>query len=424
MSHVMKSSLSIGNRFSSLQKRVHYEMMIFLFLMINFIVFHPAMQNMNDMMATLYLFSYQDMGFNSRFFIGSVFRLFFKYISAETLYFSICFIITCFNALVAFSLGSFIRDTRKDRRPILGIWVILFLANPFSLSFLYDYWNFGYLDLYLVGLTFIMILCIKFKKMIWLLPILCLIAMAIHTAWIFLYMPVVIIILFYECYKSNFKVSSIILLVSTVVILVTSLMYFQFFTPDLDFKSTEDVIGFLSERTNLKLSFDYIMANYFLPTFTVLPDALFIIKSWALPYTINVFVITTPIILVFLNFWLRTFKKAENNHIKRIVLLCIIAPVVTLPMFAFMDWDRWICAIFIVQFLLFFYFWNDGLECVVMSAKEIHSFFKAHSLLFLLVVIFLSTQMFSLSRPLYYHLQTDMLDFFNEMVKKHVLSVS
>ena len=399
--------------------RKYYEVFIFAVLMFEFFYVCPGIHNMNEWTVTNYFFSYQDLGFNSRFFIGSIFKIFFEYISASTLYYCIFFIIIITNAFAAIILGNVIRRSPKDRLDSLKVFLALFLASPFSLSFLFDNNNFGRLDTYLIIITGIMLLFIRHNHLKWLIPILCVIATSIHQGYFMTYMPIIAIVLIYECYKNRFKTSSMVLCGASFLLIIFSFVFFQFLAPNLDFKSAADVVKFLSHRTDLRLNEDLIFTEYFINADTWLSDIWQIIKTFAIPYGVCVPVITSPLIAVFFSLWSTAFKKADDKFAKFIVFLCMAAPVISIPLFVGPDWDRWISAIFIVQFLLVFYFLDAGFSCVVESAENIRVFFSKHLTLFIIILIFISLMIFSDVRILFGVYFDRMQDYYNEVIDKY-----
>jgi len=396
----------------------YYEIFIFAVLMFEFAVLLPNINNNDPYMVTFYFLSYQDLGLNTRLFIGSVFKIFAEYISVKTLFYCICIITACLNGLVALVLGKVLRRSFDETTDSLKIFIILFLSSPFSLCFLFYKGNFGYFDLYLVLVTVIMFLFTGNKYLKWLVPALCIIAEAIHPGWMLLYMPAIVIILIYKYYKNKYKKSSLILCAITFLIASISLFYFQFLPHHIDFKSPEAVVSFIQHRTDSSLNSDIIMANYFLKVSTYFYDSLHVVLSLAFSSSVCLLVIVSPLITVFFFLWLKAFKKAEDKFAKFIVLLCMAAPAVSIPIFFSFDWDRWIAAIFIVQFSLVFYFLDSGFACVVESAENIRIYFQKHLFLFIFIIVFMSIMIFSLGRVFFY-LKIDKDYVFNHMIAKY-----
>jgi len=399
----------------------YYEIFIFAVLMFEFAVLLPNINNNDPYMVTFYFLSYQDLGLNTRLFIGSVFKIFAEYISVKTLFYCICIITACLNGLVALVLGKVLRRSFDETTDSLKIFIILFLSSPFSLCFLFYKGNFGYFDLYLVLVTVIMFLFTGNKYLKWLVPALCIIAEAIHPGWMLLYMPAIAIILIFEHYKNKYKKTSLILCAITFLIASISLFYFQFLPHHIDFKSPEAVVSFIQHRTDFPLNSDIIMSNYFLKVGTYFYDSLHAVKSFAISYSVCVLAMTSPLIAIFISLWLKAFKKAEDKFAKFIVLLCMASPAASFPMFFNLDWDRWIAAIFIVQFSLVIYFLDSGFACVVEAAEDIRAFFQKHLFLFVFIIVFMSMMVFSLGKVFLY-LQIDKNYIFSLIAKYRALT--
>jgi len=406
-----------NSRLASPAKK-YYEIFIFAVLMFEFVVLCPGIQQLNPWAVTPYFLSYQDFGFNSRLLIGSIFKMFSEHISSSAFYYCIIIIITCMNAFIAVTLGKVLRRSTNDKADSLKVFIMLFLASPFSLSFLFYGENFGRFDTYLIIITVIMMLIVRHKYLKWLIPVLCFIAVATYQGYVMTYMPIIAVILIYECYKNKFKKSSIGLCSITFLIIILSSLYFQFFVSGFDYKSAEAVVALLQPRTDLALSANEIIFEYFVNVNTWFFDELKIIQSFAVPYTICVLIATFPLIAVFLTLWSSAFKKAQDKFSKFIIFLCMAAPMMSLPIFIGNDWDRWISAVFITQFSLAFYFLDSGFDCILKSADKIGGYLVKHKILFVFIVLFLSTLLFALPRFLFMIMQQSAVDIFNTVLEK------
>jgi hypothetical protein len=394
------------------------EIFILAVLMFQFIVLCPGIEHLNPFAVTPYFLSYQDFGFNSRLFVGSIFKLFSEYISSSTIYYSIIVIIIFMNALVALTLGAAFRRSSIETSGSFQVFMILFLSSPFSLSFLFHGENFGRFDTYLIIITVIMMLIVRRKYLRWLIPILCFAAVAIYQGYVMLYMPVIAIILVYECYKNRFKLSSLFLCGSSFSIIIALSIYFQYSTPGFDFKNAQAVVDYLAHRTDFKLSEIMIFTEYFINVVDSFPYQIQIVKSFAVPYTVIVIAMTSPLIAVFGSLWSVAFKTAQDRFLKFIIFLCMAAPLMSLPIFIGNDWDRWISAVFITQFSLAFYFMYSGFECITISAAKISGYFTMHRALFLFICLFLAALLFSVSRFLFMLLQQSAAEIYYDMLEK------
>lgn len=413
----MTSNSAKDNRLSSSNKQ-YYELFIFAVLMFQLVIICPGIRQMNPFAITPYFLSYQDFGFNSRLFIGTIFRLCSKYISSSAVYYSILIIIICMNALIASMLGRFIRRCSSEKADSAVVFLILFLSSPFSLSFLFDAENFGRLDTYLVIITLIMLLVVRRKYLRWLIPILCFAAVAIHQGYVMTYMPIIAVILIFECYKNRFKVANLLLCGSSFLIIFALSIYFQYFAPGFGFENAQAVVQYLAHRTDFELSEIMIFTEYFINVVFSFSYQVQIVKSFAVPYTVTILLMTSPLLAVFGFLWSSAFKLVRNKLEKFIIFLCMAAPLMSLPIFIGNDWDRWISAVFITQFALVFYFMNAGFEGVTESADKIRDFVAEHTMLFVIVVLFLSAMMFSGARLLFFVLQQSAVDIFYEMLEQ------
>jgi len=389
-----------GNNLN-LHNKKYYEIFIFAILMFEFAVLNPGIQHMDEWNTTYYFLSYQDFGFNSRLLIGSIFKFFTEYISNSTLFYCILAVIICMNASVAVILGKILRNFPDESLSSLKVFIILFLINPFSLATLFDKGNFGIFDIYLVITTIIMMLVVRHNYFKWLIPALCMIALGIQQVYIVTYMPIIVVILIYEWYKSGYKKSYIVLCGVSFSLMIFLFVYFEFLAPELPFNNAKEVVSFLSHRTDIALSYVVINDEYFFKATNWFSEVWHFTSLFVIPYGVCALVVTSPLIVIFFSLWSTAFKKAKDKFAKFIMLLCITAPLISLPIFTQTDWDRWISAIFIVQFSLAIYFLASGFNCVIESADNIRNYFQKHKLLFAVIIIYLSMLMFSDERILF-----------------------
>jgi len=404
------------NRLNSAGNK-NYTLFIFAILMFEVIVLCPGISQMNPFAVTPYFLSYQDFGFNSRLFVGTIFKMCSYYISSAALYCCILMIIIGMNAFVALTLGGIMRRSSHEQQERLSVFVLLFLASPFSLSFLFDAENFGRLDIYLVIITVVMMRIVKHKYLRWLIPVLSFTAVAIYQGYVMTYMPVMAVILVYECYKNKFRPASLLLCGSTFLSIITLSVYFQYFAPGFNFENARAVKEYLTPRTDYNLSEILIFTEYFINVVYSFSYQIQIVKSFAAPYTVNILIMTSPLIAVFIYLWTSAFRSTRDRFLKFVIFLCPASPLISLPIFIGNDWDRWISAIFISQFALAFYFLHEGFECVTQAAGKIRAFFAKHAMLFFAVLIFESSMVFSGARLLFFTLQQSAVNIFYEMLE-------
>ncbi|MPN04161.1 hypothetical protein SDC9_151397 [bioreactor metagenome] len=272
--------------------------------------------------------------------------------------------------------------------------------------------------MYLILITVLMVWIVRHKYLKWLIPGLCFAAIAIYQGYIMLYMPVIVIVLFYEFYKNKFKWNYLVLLVSTVGIGALLSVYFQYFTPGFGFQHAETVVEYLAARTDFKLSETMIFTEYYINVVDFFSYQIQIVKAFAVPYTICVLTMTLPVITVFVVVWVSAFLNAKDRASKFIILLCMVAPLMTVPIFIGNDWDRWISAVFITQFALAIYLMDSGFDCLLRAAGKISAYFVLHKTLFVFMLLYLSVFMFSLSRFLFAILQQSAADVYYAMLEE------
>jgi hypothetical protein len=237
------------------------ELFIFGVLSFQLLVLLPDIRHLNPFVVTPYFMSYQDFGFQSRMFIGTVFRLFSETIGTSALYYTLIAVVVGFKRACCRNPRQRLAPMSADAEKGFTVFLILFLCSPFSLSFLFHAENFGRFDMYLIVLTTIMVCVVRHKYLKWLIPLLCVACVAIYQGYIMLYMPIIAIILIYEGIRKHLRISYLIIGGLSVLSVAALSVYFQYGAPGFAFQTSADVIDYLAPRTDFELSELMIFGN-------------------------------------------------------------------------------------------------------------------------------------------------------------------
>lgn len=144
-------------------KRYNIEIMIFLFFCIELVLRMPAKENLDSWCTTYFTVSYE-FGFSSRLLIGSLVKLLFPRLETSMLY----VVMTLSAMAVAFAAsilaGRFIRKADESIREMIIYIVMLWIASPASVAYLFLQNTFGRMDTFLLLYTLILVLvCLKGK---------------------------------------------------------------------------------------------------------------------------------------------------------------------------------------------------------------------------------------------------------------------
>ncbi|MBR5262299.1 MAG: hypothetical protein IKV49_00620, partial [Clostridia bacterium] len=162
---------------------------------LNFILQRDFTQLVDSDYYPLYVVNY-DCGFSSRLLVGAVFSLFFgEALSIQAL----TAVLYGIYILLCLSLSIFINNYLKNTDfEMLGIYAAFMIVSPAFTSIL-NY--FGILDIFWFFCAMGALAVINKKGLRWLVPVFCIIGLAIHEVFLTTYMPVIAIAVLYQLIK-------------------------------------------------------------------------------------------------------------------------------------------------------------------------------------------------------------------------------
>lgn len=368
--------------------KVRYELPVFLF----FLVFYPPqhLAVTYDIYCALHVFDYR-IGFAPRLFIGSLMSLFTDY-KSEAFMDTFYIVVFLMEALLfAFIAGRIIRGADKDTKDIAVIFVLFFLAVPYSLATLYP--RLLSLDRFMVLYTLLSLILITKKGFKWFVPLLLAIGLATYTGFAFTYMPAVAIVLLYETYKEKPSVGGKILFVLSFAVMAVFSAYFFLFDGLNRYSNVEELVAWATGKTDL-ISVEYfrtvvetlllITPSDFFWDATVPLEGY---KGFVHEFTSTIFLL--PLYTTFFVIWRNSIKSSKDKFEKFIFTLCLLAPIARFPMFILStNFFRGRISVVVVQFFLIFYFIHNKNKTVTNSMKKVGGFFADHSLLLLLMIAY------------------------------------
>lgn len=303
------------------------------------------------------------MGFSSRMFIGSVLNLFYgDYLKDTTVFHFVFVFMLIMSALVSYILANAISSTSGDEKYGVIAAAFLFVSSPMSISYFFISLHFGRLEAYTFIIAMLMLLCLKRRALLPLIPVLCLAAMATHQIFIVLFMPLVGIALLYVTMKHNFDKRYTATFAVTCVVAVLSFVYFQYLSvmpfAQFSFTDANEMADYLNARTDIKIIPALLYIEYFSPlrewrSAAVVPAIESFWRENILPSLLTFL----PIIVCFPAFWVKCLRRAETKLGRLIFLMCLCSPLTLIfSCWAAADWDRWFGAAALSQFSLLFFF--------------------------------------------------------------------
>lgn len=376
-----------------------YSLLIFLFLSGRFLFFSHNNNIFFSPPVAVYYFPSYKLGFINKAFIGSVFSLFTDYLTNNELIIVNIIVVFFLFTLISIILGKAIGKSDSAFKPAVTIFTFLLLTAPLSFSSLIER-HFGRLDIFLLIFTLLGLVCLKLPGIKWIIPVLCFAAVATHPGYLVTYMPALAIALLYEVYRNKYSKKSIILFSISCIVLISFFIYFQLFSPRINFASAEQLGSYFSKRTDMKISISVLYIEYFYKYRQLADPKLFsdlfipMLKGTILPTIIVFTAFTFPLIIIFISVWKHSIHNADNLFLKLIFILCACAPIAFIPAAIFgQDWERWWAAAIDCQFMLIFYFIISNEKPLKDSLIHISNFFNSHFLILLCIIIFFSILM-------------------------------
>jgi len=391
----MEAMQTQGKRIKSAQREPHYEFAVFAVLSAVFLLTFPNLYALGKSNALYYVLPYKDFGFQSRLVVGSIVRLFTDYMTEKSIFILMIVITLLFILAASVMLGRIIR--LAVRRDDVGaeMLLVLFIACPVSVQYLFTSNNIGRLDLYLILITALIMYCVPHEKAKWAVPALCAFAMIFSFNFIFLYMPVIAVIMIREYMVVRRSKSGFILSVVSCVAVAALFILFKFFPPAAAFADVAELKTYLAGITDVRGEEFLVYFDICRPMEDVYSRGADRTFSWfyELLSTYGLFslVAAVPAVAFFVSFWLTALKNIMPKINRVFFLLCFLVPAGSLPMFLALDWDRWIPTLFISQMMLVFYLVAVGDAGTTDTLRRFRDFFSRHSLFALLCVIYLSS---------------------------------
>ncbi|OQA67417.1 MAG: hypothetical protein BWY37_01173 [Firmicutes bacterium ADurb.Bin262] len=361
--------------------KVKYELPVLAFLLGFYAKDHDFFQR--DIYNILHIFDYR-IGFAPRLFIGSLMSLFTSYKSAA--FMNLFFNIVCLVSIAVFAVvsGRVIRRSDDEARGAAILFVLLFLAVPYSRTIFFP--RLVSLERFLAMFTLLAFTAVGKKGFRWLVPLLIAVSLATYHGYAFTYMPAVAIVLLYETHRRKNSKPAVALCVVSFAAMAAFSAYFYLYRGVPGFESVEQLIQYSLDKTDIRDQVGEFKLDWVLQLLVLSPG-----EFWALSRHLGVLknlnlevtgiLALLPLLLLFFLIWYFAFKKSTGRFEKLIYLLCLLAPLTRLPMLVLsQNYLRSRIAMVVAQFALLFYFLHAGDAAVTQQAKKIWGFFKEHYL--------------------------------------------
>lgn len=396
------------NRFSDILKTPIHELYLllsshsfgigtFVYLLITFILNAP--KHIEEWCALWYATDYS-MGGGSRFFIGSVLRLFYNdYLSSSVAY-RFCYIsIIIIILFVSYMIDKMVKLVEPEIRSGVGFLIILFLVSPGSVPGIWQKGDFGRLETY--GLLLMLCGIVLFEKLknkyskYTIITLVSMISLAIYQGNLFLYYPLVLMVIIYDVFTDKNDVVKRILGVCSFVFSVATFAYFQFFAWTY-FDNAVEMAEFLEKKTDLPIAeaaIDYELFQSVLGAY--IKVNLGYLRGSELPRekTVLTAILLTPVILIIIYLFTKCIENSNSEKwYKQPYIYLVLISMFIIPQYVLnVDWGRWMIATSIIVFSELFYLLYKKDDAMTLALTNFTSFLMKHKIFAVFLIIYVAS---------------------------------
>ena len=350
--------------------------------------FYDVVNFVGESVRMAYVGSYQDIGFGSRLFVGSIIRLFTDYVPQSLIIKITITIVILIYLIVAFALKKLL-DMYESYTDILIAIFLMFICWPMG-SLFYNVWA-GFIDticLFLYIISIIM-LCSKNKIIKELSIILVMMSIASHTMPFFMFSAMYFIVLLHRLYleKNDFKYVLYNFLLRAIPIFLL-LFFFQFYKK-INFSDAYSMEQFLINKSDAYSWADFLQYEYFT---TIIENAIHHHSNAHMKLHIAAFftyLFNLPIFIMFLRLWHGCAIESKDKNEKIIYMCCFLSFIPTIVCHIATDYMRWNESYFLVNFAVLVYFLLVKNELVCKRIFGLEKLLKKYRIIYILILIVL-----------------------------------
>ncbi len=368
-----------------LYEKTKYEVCIFLFLMVQLLVFVPQKEGMPMWQLLTYLGDYSH-GFMPRALLGEIITWFSDTVSLELLFvlsFTVCVLLCIASAL----LGGHLIKHCENRTAVTAIIAVM-LGSPIFMP-LFASWL-GLMDVYLIILTFAAFILNENKFLRYIIPVVAIICTVIHHAYLFLYMVPLAIALLYDFFRNKKYIRDGILCGVTYISLIALGLYTVKARNADGFGSTEEMVDFMLKKADFPLTKEWLQSvvpNEYMTGVDYISEN--ITSTMSVANLLGIVVIFAPIFILFACGWIKAIGNSAKKSERFVLFLCLVHPLSSVPAYIFgLNWNRWTSAIITSQCILYLFMLYRKNEPVSTSVGKITEFFKKHFTLIVFYIIY------------------------------------
>lgn len=336
-------------------------------------------------------------GFGSRLLIGSLINMLAgDFVTKRFAYNFVLAALCTICILMAFVIGRVYRKMPdKQSKAAVLFLAAFYLMSPASPEYLWTWENMGRLDTYLLLLSLVAVIVFFTAKNVIvkyaLFAMIGCLCVLIHQAYVFLFFPVMLVMIIEEIWKSGFKRGRIAggVIVS---LIIGGLFLVMQFCSGIYYDDLDALMAELRAHADFLVDEGPMEAEYFwtiLENFTrnMVPEI-----PHHLKYGFMLVCMLCPLWGTYLWIWFRAIRNSGSKNEKIKYVLMLMTNLAYIPVFAMMnDWGRWFAALFTVGMLdIFVLAWNHD-ERIVKSLYALGGQIIKNPMLYILLILYIGT---------------------------------
>lgn len=356
------------NKFINNIKKYPYIYITGILFIISLIKFYPTFSQINPHVSAQYFFSWLDLGFVRRSFIGTLIDILNIDFNVSTY---IKYGILSIVALLLLQLYVINNKKFEKDRIRIGKYYILFICMPFGLLAFWQHNFFARLDEILMIFFLLSCIAIIKEKGLFFIPILSILAIISHEMYVAMFIPFIFCLLLYKWNVSKNRKYIICIFVTSILSVVFG-GYLGFVAKPI--AEYADVWNKIQSNYSSELVWEFpLQANFFMSKEELFESNFSTIYSaQTIPLAIYSIIFLIPIIVLTVK-WFIEYYKIQNNKVSKYII-CIFPFTLIgllLSMYLMCDWGRLFVMYGFAIFFSFITLWSIDRINVIRSIDNV-----------------------------------------------------
>ncbi len=393
---IAASKINIGTALRDKILENRYGILTFILLCMHFV--YNLEGSINGWAAPMYVMHY-GLGFISRGFIGSLLHIISpNFLSARLVSWFLKISLIAIIILVSFTINVAIKKSRYNKGLIY--LAMLYLCSPGSAAGLWISDDYGRLETYVLLVMLLAVIAfIYLRQHLYLkyiaVTFLSVIGVAIYQGGIFLYYPIVLLMVVCDCFanmkdRKRWYTAALSLFITSAAFLALQ------FASNVNFDSYEALSEYVRSHTDLNVDTGALEYEYF---GNIVQSWYSMMPIWA--FSQNhirersfIFVcIQMPAVILFIALWMKMLMhNGDKGREKKIYIFALLIYLTFVPEFALnADWSRWLIAVVFYSFFAVMYLYYLGFNNAVVAINRLSAFVEAHKTIAAGVLIYMAS---------------------------------